>query len=234
MAAALLLVAPCAATSLCDEPAAALQSLAKTRNQKHDIFVTNVLKRSCAHRSGRWNRTGWDVSIDGAVTWEETALVVTAAATDAYIRDNFLRLTGDLPDAISPADGECDLLAGCLFAHPNTALRSTPQLESGTLQHDTWDSQRVLNHYLRGAGLLWLRSRTSHVSGCHLAAIFARLYLQPTGRFKDLIDPFIADVNGGKYDKVVVVNVDSVHITVHTVKQALKNDGSTGKPTHSQ
>lgn len=232
---ALHFITSCSAISpqtLCDIPAPSQWHLGRTREHQQHTFVRNVVQRACALHSGKLKRPGWSVSIQGASSWEETALVLTAAATDAYTHDHAIQLSGDPPTAISSSGGSCDMNTGCLFGHTaaltgSSGLAENEHANTEEEQLDIWDSQRLLTHYLRGAGLLWLRGRTSDVSGCHLAAAFALLHLQPDGTFRELMDS-IASQMDGKYDQVVVVNVDSKHTTMSKVQEALSNDRSTG------
>lgn len=229
LVAALHCITRCAALSAqtsCDTSAPSQWHLTSTREQHQHVFVRNVVKRACALRSGKLKRPGWRISIQGASSWEETALVLTAAATDAYIHDHALHLSGDLPAAVSSSGGGCDMSTGCLFGNTPASVdvASDEHTHSTEQQHDAWGSQRVLTHYLRGAGLLWLRGRTSDVTGCHLAGAFAMLHLQPDGTFRELVDSIAGKMTNSKYDQVVVVNVDSKHTTMDTVLAALNKE----------
>jgi hypothetical protein len=204
-----------------------------TRSRKLHRFVENVVSRACALQSFHLKRPAWIVEVDGSFSWQQTALAVTAAATDAYIRDRPLQLSGDVPAAVSQADGACDMKTGCLFRKPNAAMaiasEADPQNEAQN-GPDVWHAQRIIDHYLRGAGLLWLRRRTNAISGCHLAAAFARLHLQPSGTFGKLLDSTFSEVVKRKHEKVVVINVDSLHTSLEEVGQVLEDDNSTGAP----
>lgn len=227
--AALISVTSCSAIGLCDSSVPSLWKLARARGQKEHIVVRNVIKRACALHAGRLNRPPWEISIEGAISWEETALVMTAAATDAYSRDHPLQLSGDLPHAVSLTDDSCDINKGCLFGLETANFTASNDKQNSTdYKLDVWDSQRVLRHYLLGAGLLWLRSRSSDVSGCHLAGAFARLHLQPTGAFRGLVDSFVVEITDSRYEKVVVLNVDSVHCVQDEIRKVVNGDGSTG------
>jgi hypothetical protein len=196
--------------------------LTETRARTSQIFTNNLIKRFCALQTGDLGRPVKRVEIQGASTWEETALVLTAAATAAYIQDQPMQMHGTLPDAISPGKGSCDMHLGCLF-------EVTVPAETSSAPSEVWDSQRLINHYLRGAGILWLRSRTSAVSGCDLAAAFVSLYLQPSGTFRNYLDDIMKNIRVSEPGethprKVLVMNGESVHISLQQLQVVLQQD----------
>lgn len=67
--------------------------LTKTRGNQHPVLVRSFVNMACALHSSEGEHAGCKVSVatavDGANWWEETALVLTADATDTYLCDEF-------------------------------------------------------------------------------------------------------------------------------------------------
>jgi len=191
----LLLIAAAAASASSCPPASPWHSLRLRKGEPPSFFQASLARRLCALQTGELEAEPLAISVPPAADWTWEALTLTAALTEAYSLSRRLHV---LPGpAILQKGPDCTLESGCMFSS-ELVMRPGPPPAEGEL----WDRQRVTRHYLRGAGLLWLRQRTIDHTGCHLAAHMLAALLQPAGAFAGVVAEVTAQMQAAGRDAV--------------------------------
>jgi hypothetical protein len=229
---ALALVSFLEVDKLCGRQPTAWHSTRSRPESPASVLLVNVAKRLCALQQGRLGRPARVLSIAPDQPWPHTALLLTTALAEAYTTDRQLILDAQaqLPQFWVPSgQSECPSRAPwrCLFSSP---LLAGPAPQGVQVVRAEWSQAALAEHYLRGATLPWLRSRTVQQTGCSLAAAFLSAVLQPSSALVDALVPFLhaANATTGAAARLVLLHGDAVESTLRDAAAALGAGGEVG------
>jgi hypothetical protein len=183
------------------------------------IFSINLVRRLCGLQSGSLDRPVYSVKLSReARSWPMDALLLTSALTQSYANDQPMEVDFSHVRSFRDQLTRCRLKHGCMF---DGAIFSTPAPASS--KSHTWDSQKLQAHYLRGAGILWLRDRTISNTGCDLAATMLTFLLQPSEELQAVMDKLSAQLaSTGR--PTVILNTDSTHMSEENLDAVLRSN----------
>lgn len=183
-------------------------------NPPQPHFYASLSSRICALRSSHLERPIDSVALDSgaSTTWTVEALLLTAALTHAYSNDHGFLVDARTSRSFGQSSASCKLMEDCFF--------DTSSFEAHDNQAAVWTAAKLQAHYLRGAGLLWLRERTVSYTGCDLAAILVTSLLRPSDDLAAAVNTITSQFGTAK-SPIVFLNGHSLHMDDASLTVAL-------------